>query len=131
MEFSLVHTAAVMTALLFSGVAVFQVLLSFGLPFGEFTMGGYHKVLPKRLRIAAGFSAAVLLLMGFVFLQHARVVASGIPFFLPTAVLVWIITAYMAVNTVVNLASKSRKERLVMSPISGLTCILGLFIAFS
>ena len=91
-------------------------------------MGGKYKVFPKPLRIASAFSALVLLFMGFVFLEQAKVVS--IPFF-STRILVWIFTIYLGINTLGNLASKSKKERLIMTPISTIAFLLGLVIAFS
>ena len=44
-------------------VAVMEVLLIAGLPLGEFTMGGRHKVLPPMYRIFAA-SSVILQLFG-------------------------------------------------------------------
>lgn len=44
-------------------VAVMEVLLIFGLPLGEFTMGGRYKVLPPMFRVFAA-SSVVLQLFG-------------------------------------------------------------------
>ena len=129
MEVDSIYIAAIVVAILFTSIAVFQVLLSLGYPLGEYAMGGYYKVLPKKLRITSIVNALILLFMGFVFLQHTNVL-SGIDF-LSTNILVWVITIYLGINTIANLISRSKKERFVMTPLSSLTFILCLFIALS
>jgi hypothetical protein len=50
-------------------------------------------------------------------------------FHLPTKFFVIIITVFMGLNTLGNLVSKSKKERLVMTPLAGisfLSCLLVL-----
>ncbi|MCP1144386.1 hypothetical protein [Lysinibacillus endophyticus] len=107
-------------------IAVFQVLLSLGLPFGEYAMGGSYKILPKRLRIVSVVNALILLLMGFVCLQHTHTL---IDIDLPTSSFIWFISILLGINTIANLLSRSKKERLVMTPLSGLTFLLCLIIA--
>ena len=129
MEVDFIYVASIILAILFLAIAVFQVLLSLGYPLGEFAMGGYYKVLPKKLRIASVANALVLLCMGFVFLQHTNVLV-GLDF-LSTNLLVWVITIFLGLNTIANLLSRSKKERLVMTPLSGFTFLLCFFIALS
>ncbi|WP_391122651.1 hypothetical protein [Psychrobacillus sp. L3] len=129
MEADFIYISSIIVAILLMSIAVFQVLLSLGYPFGEFAMGGHYKVLPKKLRIASVANALILLFMGFVFLQHTNVLI-GVDF-LSTNILVWVITIFLGVNTIANLISRSKKERFVMTPLSGFTFILCLFIALS
>ena len=129
MEAEFLSASSFIVAILFVSIAVFQVLLSLGFPLGEFAMGGYHKILPKKLRIASAANALILLFMGFVFLQHTNVL-NGMDF-LSTNILVWVITVFLGLNAIANLISRSKKERFVMTPLSGFTFILCLFIALS
>ena len=129
MEVDFIYIAAIIVAILFLSIAVFQVLLSLGYPLGEYAMGGYYKVLPKKLRIVGVVNALILLFMGFVFLQHANVL-NGVNF-LSTNILVWVMTIYLGINTIANLISRSKKERFVMTPLSGVAFVLCLFIALS
>ena len=46
----------IISAIIFTFIIVLNVLLIFGLPLGELTMGGQYKVLPKKLRGLALFS---------------------------------------------------------------------------
>ncbi|WP_082153689.1 hypothetical protein [Bacillus sp. LL01] len=124
-----VYLASITVAVFCMSVAVFQVFLSLGYPFGEFAMGGYYKVLPKKLRIVSAVNALILLFMGFVFLQHTNVLNSLD--FLSTNILVWVITIFLGLNTIANLISRSKKERLFMTPLSGFIFILCLFISLA
>lgn len=129
MEVDFIYISSITVAILFVSIAVFQVLLSLGYPLGEFAMGGYYKVLPKKLRVVSAINALILLIMGFVFLQHANLLI-GLDF-LSTNILVWVITIFLGFNTLANLISRSKKERFMMTPLSGFTFILCLFIAIS
>lgn len=129
MEADIVYIASIVVTMIFVSIAVFQVLLSLGYPLGEFAMGGYHKILPKKLRIVSAVNALILLIMGLVFLQHTHVL-QGFNF-ISTNLLVWVITIFLGLNTIANLISRSRKERFVMTPLSSLAFILCLFISLS
>lgn len=93
------------------------VLVACGLPLGEFTMGGQHKVLPKQFRIMAVISLFIQLFAVVIVLQ-----AGGfIPLWFSLKVTKYIcfaFAAYLSLNTLMNLFSKSKKERYVMTPLS-------------
>ncbi|MDQ0185818.1 hypothetical protein MKX78_21515 [Cytobacillus sp. FSL R5-0569] len=127
MEFA--SLSSIIVAIIFISISVFQILLSLGYPLGEYAMGGYYKVLPQKLRIVSVINAIILLFMGFVFLQHTGVL-NGFSS-LPTNILVWVITLFLGFNTIANLISRSKKERLIMTPLSGITFILCLFVTLS
>lgn len=129
MEVDFVYISSIIVAIMFVSLAIFQVLLTLGYPFGEFTLGGYYKILPKKLRIVSAVSALILLFMGLVFLKHSNVL-NGLDF-LPTNILVWIIIISLGFMTLANLISQSKKERHTMTPLSGVAFILCLFIALS
>ena len=44
---------SILGAVLFGIIAIMTVLVACGLPLGEFTMGGQHKILPKKFRVMA------------------------------------------------------------------------------
>lgn len=50
---------SVIGAGLFSIIAIMSVLAVCGLPVGEFTMGGRHRVLPARFRFMAAISLLI------------------------------------------------------------------------
>ena len=124
----MVQIAAIIVAVISSGIAIFQVLLFLGLPLAEYSWGGkYQGVLPMKMRIISLPSALLLVFFGFIFLVHSKVLSVG--FFLPTNIFVIFITIFMGLNTLGNLFSKSKKERMLMAPLSGITfvsCVLVL-----
>jgi hypothetical protein len=129
MEADVLFTLTVVVAIIFIVIAVFQVMLSLGFPLGEMALGGYYKVLPRRLRFLSAVNAMMLLVMAIVFLQHSEVITKFD--FLPTDLLVWVITIFLAINTLANFLSRSKKERLIMTPISGIVCVLCFIITIS
>jgi len=120
---------AVVGAVLFLGIAVMTALVAAGLPLGEFTMGGQHKVLPKNMRIAAAVSVPIQLFAMVVILQ-----AGGfIPLLFSSQITKYIIfffAAYLSLNTIMNLSSMSKKERFVMTPLSLIAAICYWITAF-
>jgi hypothetical protein len=129
METGFVNILSIVVAIMFVFISIFQVLLFLGYPLGEYAMGGLYRVLPKKLRIVSIINAIILLFMGLVFLQHTNVLNSFN--FLPTNILVWVITIFLGLNTITNLISQSKKERFIMTPLSSIVFFLCLFISLS
>ncbi|KHF41673.1 hypothetical protein [Halalkalibacter okhensis] len=125
----MVYIFSIVVAMICVCIAAFQIMLSLGYPLGEYAMGGYYKVLPKKFRIVSAGNAIILLFMGLVFLLHTNVI-TGLDF-LPTNILVWMITIFLGINTLANLVSRSKKERYVMTPVSGVVFILCLIIVLA
>lgn len=120
--------AAILFTVLISMLAVFQLALVAGAPLGDYAWGGRHPGrLPARLRIG---SAASTLLYGFfalVVLDRAGmldVFPSGF-----SRVAVWAVFGILVLSTLANLASRSAKERLAMTPIAALLAVLAFIVA--
>jgi hypothetical protein len=109
--------AAVVACTLLAGLAVFQLLLIAGLPLGRFAWGGQHEVLPRRLRIGSAVSIVLYALFALAVVDTARRVANGTGAGV-TDVGIWVLTAYFLVGVGMNAASRSRHERLVMTPVA-------------
>ena len=109
------------TVLLFA-VAVMEVLLIFGLPLGEFTMGGRYKVWPRKLRPVAASQLAVQ-----IFALYILLAASGtLPCFISenvTKIICFVFTVFFLGNTVMNFFSTSKKEKYIMTPMSAVSSI--------
>jgi hypothetical protein len=128
MEEIYIQTAAIIGAVISMAIAIFQILLLLGFPLAEYSWGGKYKgVLPPRLRIMSLFSAILLCFMGIIFLIHTKVLSSGDD--IPTNIMVWIITIFLGLNTLGNLASKSNKEKIVMTPLAGIAFVSSLFVS--
>ena len=98
-------------------LAIFQLLLIAGLPLGQFVWGGRHEVLPTHLRIGSALSIALYLVFALLVLERAELTS-----FISSAsfigVAVWVLTGYFTLGVIMNGISRSRSERLVMTPVS-------------
>jgi len=113
---------AILGAILFGIIALMTLAVTLGAPLGEFTLGGKHKILPPRMRIASGISFFIQLLAIFVILQVGGFITLPLP--LPAARgICMFFAAYLAVNTIMNLLSDSKKEKYVMTPLSVIAAI--------
>ena len=120
---------AVAGAVLLGCLAVFQLLLAGGAPLGRYAWGGQHEVLPPRLRIGSAVSIVFYGFFALLMLQAAGAVAV-----LPRAVAdtaVWVLTGYFALGIAMNAASRSRPERLVMTPVVAVLTALCLVLALN
>jgi hypothetical protein len=126
------RAAAVATTVLFAGIALFQVALALGAPWGRAAWGGAHPgVLPAGLRIASGFAAVFWVFAAWVVLERVGL-ASLIP--LDTTFLRWAMWALVGLSclaVVMNLASPSPLERLIWVPVSVALAVLCLIVARS
>ena len=120
---------SILGAVLFGIIAIMTVLVACGLPLGEFTMGGQHKILPKKLRVVAVISVAIQIFAMIIILQAGGFIPLCLSFKL-TKYICFFFAAYLSLNTIMNMLSKSRKEKYVMTPISLIAGICFLITAF-
>ncbi|MBG6225377.1 hypothetical protein IWX63_001949 [Arthrobacter sp. CAN_A2] len=102
-----------LAALLLAVVAAFQAALAAGAPWGEAAYGGAHRgVLPTRHRASSAVSALAYAALVLVTLGRGP----G-----PTARhrILTAASGLMILGTAMNLASRSRVERLVWTPVAG------------
>lgn len=109
-------------------LAIFQIALILGAPLGKFAWGGYHEVLPQKLRIGSAiaiityviFAIFVLEQVGSInVLQNAQLPQAG----------VWAMVGYFALGIPLNAISKSKPERMVMTPVVMMLFLLSIFVA--
>ena len=124
--------AAVLAAVLFVGMAAFQGSLALGAPFGAHVLGGrYRGALPNRLRAFSAVAAAILVGCAVVILARAGAIgwpAGATGLLAPAS---WAIAAFMVLNTLANLASKSRLERTVFAATTAALAALSAYVALS
>ena len=120
---------SILGAGLFGVIAIMTVLVACGLPLGEFTMGGQHKILPKKLRVAAVISVAIQIFAMIIILQAGGFISLWFSFKV-TKYICFFFAAYLSLNTIMNMLSKSRKEKYVMTPISLIAGICFWITAF-
>ena len=124
-----VITVAVVGVALLAALAVFQVALVCGAPLGRFAWGGQHVVLPPRLRVGSAVAVVLHLLFALLLLQGAGAVSV-----LPEGVAdvgLWVLTGYLALGVALNAVSRSRPERVVMTPVALALLAVCLVLALS
>jgi hypothetical protein len=126
----MVQSAAAMAAIGFVLVAGFQAALALGAPWGRAAWGGAHERLPDALRVASAFAAALWVIAALLVLARAGFDWSPIPFSVATWG-TWVLVGMLVLGTLMNLASRSRLERLIQSPIAAVLSILCLVVALA
>jgi hypothetical protein len=122
--------AALLYAIISSGVVAFQIALAAGAPWGAFAMGGaFPGQFPPALQIAALIQAALLVGMAAVVLARADLI-------LPrwsrvSRWLVWIVVAFAALSLILNLITPSASERAIWAPTAFLLLISSSVVAFT
>ena len=120
---------SILGAVLFGVIAIMTVLVACGFPLGEFTMGGQHKILPKKFRVMAVISVAIQIFAMIIILQAGGFIPLCLSFKL-TKYICFFFAAYLSLNTIMNMISKSRKEKYVMTPLSLIAGICFWITAF-
>jgi hypothetical protein len=122
-----IMTAAVVSLLLLGALAVFQALLATGLPLGRFAWGGQHDVLPAHLRTGSVVSIVLYAVFAVLILQAAgalRLLPPGV-----VGVAIWVLAGYFVLGIAMNAISRSRSERLVMTPVVAVLAACCLVLA--
>jgi hypothetical protein len=107
--------SAILACAILAGLTIFQAALIGGAPLGRMAWGGQHDVLPARLRIGSAASIALYALFAYAALAKAGLAPPllGESF---TSISMWVLTAYFTLGIVLNLISRSKAERLIMTP---------------
>jgi hypothetical protein len=109
------------------GFAGLQVALAAGAPLGEHVWGGTQDaVLPTPMRLASVGAAATLTAMATVVARRAGLVGAPARRLAPAT---WVISGFLAVNTLGNVASPSPVERYVFGPATAIAAALTAVVA--
>lgn len=109
--------AQIAALVLLAALVGLQIALAAGAPLGAVAWGGQHRVLPPKQR--AGSAIAAIVLVVAIYVLVAPVMAG-----------LWIFGGYFTLNTLGNLASKSRLERLAMTPVAAMLAICFILTAW-
>lgn len=113
---------SIIGAILFAIVTVLTILVACGAPLGEFTMGGKHKVLPKEYRIMAVISILIQIFAILIILQAGGYLTMWFSRRV-TRIICMVFATYLSVNALMNVFSKSKRERFFATPLSILAAI--------
>ena len=122
--------AAGVFAGLIAVVALFQLALALGAPWGGLAMGGaFPGTFPPAMRVAALVQIAVLGGGAMVVLARAGLV---LPAWRPASRwLVWVVVGLLGVGVILNLITPSQMERLIWAPVAVLLFLSSLRVALS
>lgn len=124
------QTAAILICLILFALSVFQVLLILGYPLGHFAWGGQHKILPRNLRIGSITSLFIYAFISSVVLDRAGVISIYAESFIRQSG-IWIFIIYFGLGILLNGISRSKAERLTMTPIVTALFLLALYIGLN
>lgn len=119
---------AILACSLLAGLTIFQAALIGGAPLGRMAWGGQHRVLPAKLRIGSAVSIGVYALFAYTALAKAVVVPALVSESF-TAITMWVMTAYFVLGVLMNGISRSKPERLIMTPTTLALAALYLVLA--
>lgn len=120
--------AAIAFCIVLALLGVFQLALAAGAPLGRFAWGGGQERLSAPLRIGSLVSILIYAVFAVVVAQRAGLVA-----LLPApdiaSIGAWVIAGYMALGILMNAISRSKLERLVMTPVALVLFATSLVVA--
>ena len=120
--------AGVAFCVLLAGLALFQAALVAGAPLGAFAWGGQHRVLPTRLRIGSVVSIGLYLVFSLIVLDRAGLWPIE-PFSAIRPYATWVLAAYFVLGIAMNAISRSRPERLTMTPLAAVLALCCVLVA--
>lgn len=117
-------------SLLIAVVAIFQLALALGVPWGEMAMGGkFPGRLPPGMRIAALIQIVLLGFIALVVLTRAGIVLRELS--APSRVAIWVVVVFCLVSAILNAITPSRKERMLWAPVSFVLFACATYVALS
>jgi hypothetical protein len=120
--------SAILACAILAGLTIFQGALIGGAPLGRMAWGGQHRVLPAKLRIGSAVSIGVYALFAYAALAQAGLLPPLVSESF-TAITMWVMTAYFVLGVVMNGISRSKPERLIMTPTTLALAALYLVLA--
>lgn len=111
-------------------LTIFQVLLAFGAPLGQYAWGGSHTVLPTKKRIGSIVSVILYFFFALIILTNAKVLDIPISKDILN-IAIWTLAAYFSIGIFMNGISRSKRERAVMTPTALALAVLCLLIALN
>ena len=126
----LIHLTANTATFLVVVVIVLQILLAAGIFPISMAWGGRQSQLTVSLRIAS-IIAAVLLGVFIYVIRYRAGLVGNVPIPVIIKVVSWIITAFMAFNTLGNITSLSANEKLIFGPVTFILFVACLLISAS
>lgn len=127
----LVRPFGVAAAAIFMGFAAMQIALALGAPWGDHVWrGSFSGQLPPGMRVVSLAAAVLLAAMAAVVLARAGFFIKWLSTWRFLTASTWVVTGYMALNTLGNLASQSDIERYVFGRATLVLVVLTAYVAY-
>ena len=124
----LVRAAAIVYAVTSALVALFQLAIAAGAPWGAYTMGGrFPGPVPPAMRLAVLAQALLIAVLVCVVLARADVIHTG--GLRRARRLVWGVVGLSAVSLVLNLLTPSGGERALWAPVAAVLLVTSTVVA--
>jgi hypothetical protein len=127
---SITKTAGTVATIAFAASMLLQLLLAIGVVPITMAWGGTQTVLTVPLRVASLLSVVVLGLFAYVIRRRAGLMGDP-PIPTLIKILSWVITLFLALNTLGNFASKSVAERAVFGTTTFILVVACLLVSLS
>jgi len=113
-----INIVAIISILLTFGMAMLQLSLTLGAPFGEYALGGAHKVLPLKMRFTSFSFTVIFVIVGLALLQKTQIIMNIFPNSFINILLI-AYTLFLGYAILGNgIITKNKKEKYVMTPLS-------------
>jgi hypothetical protein len=111
-------------------VAIFQLALAAGVPWGSVAMAGkFPGRLPPRMRVAAFLQVFVLTVLGVVVWTRAGIIFAH--WYTASEKFIWAVVAFAMLGFMMNLITPVKWERLIWAPVAAILLASGLIVALS
>lgn len=125
------YVVSLICAIITFGMALLQLSITFGAPFGEYVLGGENKVLPKKMRFVSCAFFLIFTFVAAIYLQWGKILKIGLNAKFVKVIII-VNTLFLAYAVIGNgMLTKSKKEKYVMTPFSIVQFICSVVAFFS
>ena len=109
-------------------VALFQLALAAGLPWGKLAMGGkFPGRYPKIMRFVCLIQIFILIILGTIVFTRAGII---LPEWYPASKkIIWGVAAFSVLGVIANLITPSKWERIIWAPIAIVLMVCSILVA--
>lgn len=125
------YILSLICAIITFGMALLQLSITLGAPFGEYVLGGANKILPKKMRFISCTFLIIFIFVGMAYLQLGSILYIGFNSIFVKIIII-VNTLFLAYAIIGNgVVTKSKKEKYVMTPFSIIQFICSVVAFFS
>ena len=124
------YYAALVFGFFIAVVAIFQLALAVGVPWGNVAMAGkFPGRFPPAMRVVAFVQVFVLLFLGAIVWTRAGMVFPQ--WYVASEQYIWGVVAFGGLGSIINLITPIKWERIIWAPVAGILLVSSLIVAIS